>query len=73
MNTAMALELLKLKLAQTEILEATVTDDALIVELVDGRTISAPHPLVSSIGLCISWRTNPFHPVQGRYSLACFR
>jgi hypothetical protein len=42
MNIAMELELLKLKLAQAEILEATVTDDALIVELVDGRTVSAP-------------------------------
>ena len=42
MNSALELELLKLKLAQAEILEATVTDDALIVELVDGRTILAP-------------------------------
>lgn len=42
MNIAMELELLKLKLAQAEILDATVSDDALIVDLVDGRTISAP-------------------------------
>lgn len=36
------LEYLKLKLAQAEIMAAQVTDDELIVDLVDGRTISAP-------------------------------
>lgn len=38
----MELELLKRKLAQAEIFDATVTDEALIVDLVDGRTVSAP-------------------------------
>jgi hypothetical protein len=42
MNTAIELELLKRKLAQAEIFDVTVTDDALIVDSVDGRTISAP-------------------------------
>ncbi len=42
MNIATELELLKLKLAQTEISEVQVTDDSLIVDLVDGRTISVP-------------------------------
>jgi len=42
MNIAMELELLKLKLAQAEIVDATVTDDALIVDLVDGRMVSVP-------------------------------
>ena len=42
MNSAMELELLKRKLAQAEILDAMVTDGALIVDLLDGRTVSAP-------------------------------
>lgn len=42
MNIAMELELIKLKLAQAEICDAQVTDDSLVVDLVDGRTISVP-------------------------------
>jgi hypothetical protein len=42
MSLAEELEYLKLKLAQAEIMAAQVTDDELIVDLVDGRTISAP-------------------------------
>lgn len=42
MNIAEELEYLKLKLAWAEIMAARVTDDELIVDLVDGRTISAP-------------------------------
>lgn len=42
MNTVAELELIKLKLAQAEISEVQVTDDSLIVDLVDGRTISVP-------------------------------
>lgn len=42
MSIAMELELIKLKLAQAEITQVEVTDDALIVELTDGRTISTP-------------------------------
>jgi hypothetical protein len=42
MSIAMELELIKLKLAQAEITHAEVTDDALIVDLADGRTISTP-------------------------------
>lgn len=42
MSLAEELEYLKLKLAQAEIMGAQVTDDELIVDLVDGRTISAP-------------------------------
>ena len=42
MNTAKELELIKLKLAQAEISAVQVTDDSLVVDLVDGRTISVP-------------------------------
>lgn len=42
MSIATELELIKLKLAQAEIMEAQVSDDALIVDLMDGRTVSAP-------------------------------
>jgi hypothetical protein len=42
MSIAEELEYLKLKLAQAEIMAAQVTDEELIVDLVDGRTISAP-------------------------------
>lgn len=42
MSTASELELLKLRLAQAEIMDARVTDDTLTVDLTDGRTISAP-------------------------------
>lgn len=42
MSIATELELIKLKLAQAEIMDAQVSDDALIVELMDGRTVSAP-------------------------------
>ena len=42
MSTAQELEIIKLKLAQAEITDVSVTDDSLIVELADGRTISAP-------------------------------
>ena len=42
MSIAMELALIKLKLAQAEITQVEVTDDALIVELTDGRTISTP-------------------------------
>jgi len=42
MNIAMELELIKLKLAQAEITQVEVTDDALIVDLADGRIISTP-------------------------------
>lgn len=42
MSIAMELELLKLKLAQAEIMQVEVTDDALVVDLADGRTISVP-------------------------------
>ena len=41
MSIAMELALLKRKLAQAEITQVEVTDDALIVELADGRTINA--------------------------------
>jgi len=42
MTIAQELEYLKLKLAQAEISDAQVTDDTLIIELTDGRSISAP-------------------------------
>jgi hypothetical protein len=42
MNVVQELELIKLKLAQAEIINACVTDDSLTVELADGRTISVP-------------------------------
>lgn len=42
MSIAKELELIKLKLAQAEITDARVTDEALIVDLADGRTISVP-------------------------------
>ena len=42
MSIATELELIKLKLAQAEIMDAQVSDDALIVDLMDGRTVSAP-------------------------------
>lgn len=42
MSIALELENIKLKLAQAEIMAARITDDELIVELVDGRTVSAP-------------------------------
>lgn len=42
MSIAKELELIKLKLAQAEIIDARVTDEVLIVDLADGRTISVP-------------------------------
>lgn len=42
MSIAMELELIKLKLAHAEIMAAHVTDEALVVDLADGRTISVP-------------------------------
>lgn len=42
MSIAQELELIKLKLAQAEIAAVCVTEDALTVDLVDGRTITAP-------------------------------
>lgn len=42
MSIAMELELIKHKLAQAEISQVEVTDDTLIVDLRDGRTISTP-------------------------------
>jgi hypothetical protein len=42
MSTVQELELIRLKMSQAEIMSACVTDDALVVELTDGRTISAP-------------------------------
>lgn len=42
MSIAQELELIKLKLAQAEIMDARVTDDELIVDLADGRMVSVP-------------------------------
>lgn len=42
MSIAMELELIKLKLAHAEITTAHVTDEVLVVDLADGRTISVP-------------------------------
>lgn len=42
MSIAQELEIIKLKLAQAEIMDAQVTDDTLTVDLTDGRTISVP-------------------------------
>jgi hypothetical protein len=42
MSIAKELELIKLKLAQAEIMDAQITDDTLVVDLADGRTISVP-------------------------------
>jgi hypothetical protein len=42
MNIADELERIKLKLAQAEITAVDVTDEELIVDLADGRTISVP-------------------------------
>jgi hypothetical protein len=42
MSIAQELELIKLKLAQAEIINACVTDETLTVDLADGRTISVP-------------------------------
>ncbi|MFN8474587.1 MAG: hypothetical protein U0822_20525 [Anaerolineae bacterium] len=41
-SAAAELELIKLRLAQAEISDVRVTDDELVVDLMDGRTISAP-------------------------------
>ncbi len=42
MSIAEELDLIKLKLAQAEIMSARVTQDELIVDLTDGRTILVP-------------------------------
>ncbi len=42
MTSAQQLELIELKLTQAEAVMAKVSDDSLIVDLSDGRTISAP-------------------------------
>lgn len=42
MSTALELENIKLKLALAEVTDARLTDDELIVELADGRTVAAP-------------------------------
>ncbi|MFN8484646.1 MAG: DUF2442 domain-containing protein [Anaerolineae bacterium] len=42
MSIAAELEMIKLKLAQAEISDVRVTDDELVVALMDGRTVSAP-------------------------------
>ncbi len=42
MSIAAELELIKLRLAQAEISDVRVTDDELTVDLMDGRTVSAP-------------------------------
>ncbi len=42
MNIADELERIKLKLARAEIMAVDVTDEELIVDLADGRTISVP-------------------------------
>lgn len=60
MNTATELELLKQKLTQTVILEATVIDNALIVELVDGRTISVSIPRLPQLAYASVAERNPF-------------
>lgn len=42
MNIATQLELLQLKLDRARLIDAKCTEDSLVVELEDGRTISAP-------------------------------
>ena len=42
MTSAQQLELIEMKLAQAEAILAKVSDESLIVDLSDGRTISAP-------------------------------
>ncbi len=60
MNTATELEFIKLKLNQVEITSAAVTDDALIVDLLDGRTISVPILWFPRLAYATTWERSRF-------------